>query len=51
MVHSGDRSVTSTTAHEFVHLLVGDAALVGLIPSVPGWLNEGLAEYGEPSRR
>ena len=25
LVHSGDRSVTSTTAHEFVHLLVGDA--------------------------
>ena len=46
MVHSGDRSVTSTTAHEFVHLLVGDAT--GRAYSrVPGWLNEGLAEYGD----
>ena len=45
MVHSGDRSVTSTTAHEFTHLLVGDA--VGRAYSqVPAWLNEGLAEYG-----
>ena len=45
MVHSGDRSVTSTTAHEFVHLLVGDA-LGRAYPQAPDWLNEGLAEYG-----
>ncbi len=45
MVHSGDRSVTGTTAHEFVHLLVGDA-LGRAYSRVPAWLNEGLAEYG-----
>ena len=45
MVHSGDGSVTSTTAHEFVHLLVGDA-LGRAYSRVPAWLNEGLAEYG-----
>ena len=45
MVHSGDSSVTSTTAHEFVHLLVGDA-LGRAYSRVPDWLNEGLAEYG-----
>ncbi len=45
LVHSGDGSVTGTTAHEFVHLLVGDAA-GRAYPQVPAWLNEGLAEYG-----
>ena len=45
MVHSGDGSVTSTTAHEFVHLLVGDA-LGRAYSRAPAWLNEGLAEYG-----
>ena len=45
MVHSGDDSVTGTTAHEFVHLLVGDA-LGSAYSRAPGWLNEGLAEYG-----
>ncbi|MCY4365338.1 MAG: peptidase MA family metallohydrolase [Chloroflexi bacterium] len=45
MVHSGSGSVTSTTAHEFVHLLVGDA-LGRAYPQAPAWLNEGLAEYG-----
>lgn len=45
MVHSGDQSVTGTTAHEFVHLLVGDA-LGRAYSRVPAWLNEGLAEYG-----
>ena len=45
LVHSGDRSVTSTTAHEFVHLLVGDA-LGRAYSRAPAWLNEGLAEYG-----
>ena len=45
LVHSGDSSVTGTTAHEFVHLLVGDA-LGRAYPQVPAWLNEGLAEYG-----
>ena len=48
MVHSGDRSVTSTTAHEFIHLLVGDAA-GRAYSQVPAWLNEGLAEYGSRS--
>ena len=32
LVHSGDGSVTGTTAHEFVHLLVGDALGRGLFP-------------------
>lgn len=45
MVHSGDSSVTNTTAHEFVHLLVGDA-LGRAYSRAPAWLNEGLAEYG-----
>ncbi len=45
MVHSGDGSVTATTAHEFVHLLVGDA-LGRAYSRAPAWLNEGLAEYG-----
>lgn len=45
LVHSGSSSVTGTTAHEFVHLLVGDA-LGRAYPQVPAWLNEGLAEYG-----
>lgn len=45
LVHSGDRSVTGTTAHEFVHLLVGDA-LGRAYSRAPAWLNEGLAEYG-----
>ncbi len=46
MVYSGDSGVTGTTAHEFTHLLVGDAT--GRAYSrVPAWLNEGLAEYGD----
>ena len=45
MVHSGSGSVTSTTAHEFVHLLVGDV-LGRAYRQAPAWLNEGLAEYG-----
>ena len=45
MVHSGDGSVTSATAHEFVHLLVGDV-LGRAYFQAPAWLNEGLAEYG-----
>ena len=45
MVHSGDNGVTGTTAHEFVHLLVGDA-LGRAYSRAPAWLNEGLAEYG-----
>ncbi len=45
MVHSGSRSVTATTAHEFVHLLVGDATGTAY-GQVPAWLNEGLAEFG-----
>lgn len=46
MVYSGGPGVTGTTAHEFTHLLVGDA-LGWAYPQVPDWLNEGLAEYGD----
>ena len=46
LVYSGGSGVTGTTAHEFTHLLVGDA--VGrAYARVPAWLNEGLAEYGD----
>ena len=44
LVHSGDQGVIGTTAHEFTHLLVGDA-LGRAYSQVPSWLNEGLAEY------
>ena len=43
LVHGFDATVKGTTSHEFVHLLVAEAA--GRAP-VPAWLNEGLAEYG-----
>ncbi len=46
MVYSGGPGVTGTTAHEFTHLLVGDA-LGRAYSQVPAWLNEGLAEYGD----
>jgi hypothetical protein len=45
LVHGADRAVYGVTSHEFVHLLVSEAA--GKADSdVPSWLNEGLAEYG-----
>ena len=46
LVHSGDQGVIGTTAHEFTHLLVGDA-LGRAYSQVPSWLNEGLAEYSD----
>ena len=45
LVHGFDPTVTGTTSHEFVHLLVAEAA-GGTSAAVPSWLNEGLAEYG-----
>ena len=45
LVHGFDPTVTGTTSHEFVHLLVAEAA-GGTSAAVPAWLNEGLAEYG-----
>ncbi len=45
LVHGFDATVTGTTSHEFVHLLVAEAA-GGTATAVPAWLNEGLAEYG-----
>ena len=49
LVYSGSQGVTGTTAHEFTHLLVGDA-LGPAYSRVPAWLNEGLAEYGASER-
>lgn len=45
LIHGYDPTVTGTTSHEFVHLLVSEAA-GGTAAAVPAWLNEGLAEYG-----
>ena len=45
LVHAFDPTVTGTVSHEFTHLLVAEAA-GGTSASVPSWLNEGLAEYG-----
>ena len=45
LVHGFDPTVRGTTSHEFVHLLVAEAAGPGY-SRVPAWLNEGLAEYG-----
>ena len=45
LVHGFDATVNGTTSHEFVHLLVAEAA-GRADSSVPSWLNEGLAEYG-----
>lgn len=40
-----DATIEGTVSHEFIHLLVAEAA--GRTRSqVPAWLNEGLAEYG-----
>jgi hypothetical protein len=40
--------VRGIAAHEFTHLLVAEAAGGSAIQRVPAWLNEGLAEYGNP---
>ncbi len=45
LIHAFDPTVTGTVSHEFVHLLVAEAA-GGSSALVPTWLNEGLAEYG-----
>ena len=45
LIHGFDPTVTGTTSHEFVHLLVAEAA-GGTAAAIPSWLNEGLAEYG-----
>ena len=45
LIHGFDPTVTGTVSHEFTHLLVAEAA-GGTSASVPAWLNEGLAEYG-----
>ena len=45
LVHGFDPTVTGTVSHEFTHLLVHEAAGPA-ISQIPGWLNEGLAEYG-----
>ena len=45
LVHGFDPTVKGTVSHEFVHLLVAEAAGSGYT-RVPAWLNEGLAEYG-----
>ncbi len=45
LVHGFDPTVTGTTSHEFTHLLVAEAA-GGSSTTIPAWLNEGLAEYG-----
>ena len=44
-----DATIEGTVSHEFIHLLVAEAA--GRTRSqVPAWLNEGLAEYGNIDR-
>ncbi len=45
LIHGFDSTVTGTVSHEFIHLLVAEAA-GGSSAAVPSWLNEGLAEYG-----
>ena len=45
LVHGFDPTIKGTVSHEFVHLLVSEAAGSGY-SRVPSWLNEGLAEYG-----
>ena len=45
LIHGFDPTVTGTVSHEFVHLLVAEAA-GGTAAAIPSWLNEGLAEYG-----
>ena len=45
LIHGFDPTVTGTVSHEFIHILVAEAA-GGTAAAVPSWLNEGLAEYG-----
>ena len=45
LIHGFDPTVTGTVSHEFIHLLVAEAA-GGTAAAIPSWLNEGLAEYG-----
>ena len=45
LIHGYDPTVTGTVSHEFIHLLVAEAA-GGTAAAIPSWLNEGLAEYG-----
>ena len=45
LVEGSEATVKGTTSHEFVHLLVHEAAGPAIV-NVPAWLNEGLAEYG-----
>ena len=45
LIHGFDPTVTGTVSHEFVHILVAEAA-GGTASAIPSWLNEGLAEYG-----
>ena len=40
-----DATITGTVSHEFIHLLVAEAA-GRTRAQVPAWLNEGLAEFG-----
>ena len=47
LVLGGDRRAESTAAHELTHILVHRAA-TSVFRTVPLWLNEGLAEYGNP---
>ena len=49
LVHGFDPTVKGTVSHEFVHLLVAEAA-GSSYSLVPAWLNEGLAEYGNIDR-
>ena len=45
LVLASETTVTGVASHEFVHILVAEAAGRGYT-MVPAWLNEGLAEYG-----
>lgn len=45
LVLASETTVTGVVSHEFVHILVAEAAGRGY-SLVPAWLNEGLAEYG-----
>ena len=41
----GGRAANGTASHEVIHILVHRAA-TGVFSTVPSWLNEGLAEFG-----
>lgn len=45
-IHRGSRLGKRTAAHELTHVLVGNRAF-SCIGSIPTWLNEGIAVYGE----